>query len=99
MNIPKSFQLGGSTIIVSKVDDVMEGSKVAWCDLPTGRIRVSNSHCGTPCTTDYMEASFNHELVHAILQTMGKYELNKDEEFVEGFANLLHQFTKTAKYE
>ena len=45
-----------------------------------------------------MEASFCHELVHAMLETMGKHTLSEDEELVEGLANQLHQFMKTAEY-
>ena len=45
-----------------------------------------------------MEASFYHELVHAMLETMGKHTLSEDEELVEGLANQLHQFMKTAEY-
>ena len=36
--------------------------------------------------------TFYHELVHAILFTMG--ERNHDERFVEGFAQLLYQYER-----
>jgi hypothetical protein len=99
MTIPKSFQLGGSTINVEVVSNPMETGSAAWIELATGRIKVSSNYVGSPCSQDYIESGFYHELVHGILQTMGKKELDKDEEFVEGFANLLHQFIKSAKYE
>lgn len=38
------------------------------------------------------EVTFYHELVHAILFTMG--ERNHDERFVEGFGQLLYQYAK-----
>tara|TARA_B110000503_G_C7113468_1_gene399228 strand:+ start:955 stop:1203 length:249 start_codon:yes stop_codon:yes gene_type:complete len=38
------------------------------------------------------EVTFYHELVHAIMFTMG--EQAHDERFVEGFAQLLYQFNK-----
>jgi hypothetical protein len=39
--------------------------------------------------------TFYHELVHAILFTMGKS--NHDEEFVDSFGQLLYQYVKTVK--
>lgn len=39
------------------------------------------------------EQTFYHELVHAILFTMGK--LNHDEEFVDTFGAFLHQYQIT----
>jgi Zn-dependent peptidase ImmA (M78 family) len=36
------------------------------------------------------DVTFYHELVHAIMFTMG--ERDHDERFVEGFAQLLHQY-------
>lgn len=39
------------------------------------------------------EQTFYHELVHAIMFTMGK--LNHDEEFTDAFGALLHQYQRT----
>lgn len=39
------------------------------------------------------QQTFCHELVHAILFTMGK--TNHDEEFTDAFGALLHQFERT----
>lgn len=47
---------------------------------------------------DTRNVTYFHELVHAILMTMGAGELNKDEAFVDTFGNLLWQSFKTAKY-
>lgn len=47
---------------------------------------------------DTKAVTYFHELVHAILSTMGNTELNKDEAFVDTFGNLLWQAFKTAKY-
>jgi len=98
LSIPTEFTLGGSTITVEVLDNRMETGNPAWYDSPTGRIRISSTSCGLECSNDYIESSLYHEVVHAIFRTMGKLELNKDEEFVEGFANLLHQYNKTVKY-
>lgn len=39
------------------------------------------------------QQTFFHELVHAIMFTMGK--LNHDEEFTDAFGSLLHQYERT----
>ena len=39
------------------------------------------------------QQTFFHELVHAIMFTMGK--LNHDEEFTDAFGALLHQYERT----
>lgn len=96
--VPTSIQLGGSTINIQIVDNPMETGNDAWVSMSDSRIRISKAKCGLPCSNDYIESSYYHELVHAILSTMDKKELNENEEFVEGFGNLLHQAIKTAKY-
>lgn len=47
---------------------------------------------------DTLGITYYHEIVHAILMTMGQSELNKDESFVDNFASLLWQAQKTATY-
>jgi len=94
--IPKTFQLGGSTINVELTDNKL-GSHVGQFNFPLNKIYISKEWNGQICSADYMETSFYHELTHGILDFMGKHSLSEDEEFVEGFANLLHQFEKTKK--
>ena len=48
-------------------------------------------------STELIEQTFYHELVHAILDTIGKRELSEDENFVQEFSLLLHQFEKTKR--
>lgn len=47
---------------------------------------------------DTKAITYHHELVHAILMTMGMHELNKDEAFVDNFGSLLWQANKTSVY-
>ena len=94
--IPNSFILGGSTISVDLVKNELS-SYVGQIQLTTGKLHLATSYKGSDCTIDYIEASFYHELVHGILDIMGKRDLSANEEFVEGFANLLHQYEKTKK--
>lgn len=47
-------------------------------------------------TESVKEQTYLHEVVHAILFTMGDAGPH-DEKFVDGFASLLHQYINTAK--
>jgi hypothetical protein len=102
MNIPKSFQLGGITYTVDVTDNREAGIKnnqTGTIVYALNKVFIYNDHVGYVATDDYKELSFYHELVHGILTAMGKSDMNNDEEFVEGFASYLHQFTKTVKYD
>lgn len=90
--------LGGSTIKVVHVNNDMNSSKVGTMDIAHGRVNIVNKYENEECSMDYKEATFFHELTHAILFTMGENELSENERFIEGFANLLHQYVKTVKY-
>ena len=100
--IPTSFQLGGITYKVVQADTRPEGIKdtcTGHIIYSKGLVEVFNNHVGYKCTDEYKQLSFYHELFHAIFTTMGKEEMSGDEELVEGMANMLHQFMKTAEYE
>ena len=96
--IPNKFTLGGTEYSVKIEDSSIDNAVVAQVSYPEALVSISSRSKGKQCTADYMEASFYHELVHAMLETMGKQALSEDEELVEGLANQLHQFMKTADY-
>lgn len=89
MKIPKSFILGAISWTVSKPDTLPGALGVTTYD--HAKIEVLKG-----LSTQIQEQTFCHELVHAILYSMGK-AMPHDEEFVDGFATFLHQFLKTAK--
>ena len=96
--IPKKFSLGGTQYGVEFVRSPIENNVVAQISYPRAMVSVSSEYKGVKCSEDYMEASFYHELIHGMLETIGKRTLSDDEELVEGLANQLHQFMKTAEY-
>ena len=96
--IPIKFTLGGTEYRVKIEDSSIDNAVVAQVSYPEALVSISSRSKGKQCAADYMEASFYHELVHAMLETMGKHALSEDEELVEGLANQLHQFMKTAEY-
>ena len=80
-----TFQLAGSKWCVNYLSHMEEMGK---CDpeKQTIFIRMDMNKQTT-------EQTFYHELVHAIMFTMGK--LNHDEEFVDTFGAFLHQYQLT----
>lgn len=85
--IPKTFNLVGCKWKVKKVKDL---SELGRCDPATFTIYIKDG-----LLPAYEEQTFYHELVHSIMFAMGKSDHN--EEFVEAFGALLHQFTRSQK--
>lgn len=83
-----TFQLAGCEWEVHVTDEMP--TMMGYCDMERNQIKI---RAGMP--DQATQATFYHELVHAILFTMGK--TTHDEEFVDGFANLLFQFQRTVE--
>jgi len=100
MNIPEKFELMGDTITVKFVNSLItEDDTVGQASYRMNEIRLQRNSDFTPRTAEQTRKTFLHELIHFILYKMKKPELNKDEDFVDVFANLLLQFEKTTKGE
>ena len=99
INVPRELMLGGKTFRIVTDSELThrEGANgdIHW---ERGIIRLQPALEGVQNAGDDIERVFFHELVHGILLAMGKRTQAGDEEFVEGFANCLHQALKTAKY-
>ena len=65
------------------------------CVFAEREILLSTKWNKLPVARDITEATFYHELVHAMLEMIGRDDLNQDEQFVDNMGNLLHQFDKT----
>ena len=93
MNIPDSFQLGAHTISVVKNVPLKE----AWGEWnnETKTIRLRKPSRRNPNSFYYQ--TFMHEVVHAVLDTMGREELSKDEGLVDGLSEYLAQAIISSK--
>lgn len=92
--MPKAFEVGGMTVVVKEDDDLYSShGAFGMMDIDKGVLFMDSNLEG-----DTKAITFFHEKVHAILGTLGRKELNEDEEFVDSFANLLWQSMKTARY-
>ena len=87
MKIPSTFNLAGVRWRVFEIDGL---GAMGYCDPATAVIRLDK---GLPA--QIKAATFCHELVHAIKDTMGLRE--HDEKEVDAFGHLLHQFINTSK--
>jgi len=83
--VPSGFELAGFDWLVSFSDDLTE---IAKCDCHSQHIVIRSG-----LSDQTTQQAFYHELVHAIMFTMG--HMTHDEVFTDAFGGLLHQFAKT----
>ena len=96
--IPKSFELGGVKWSVVKDNSIdYTDNATGLCELYKHKISLSDKVNNVDLSSEKTEQSFYHELVHSILYTMHYTELNKDEDFVDRFGTMLHQYMKSKK--
>ena len=83
--LPTAFQLAGFEWTVRFVSDLSEYGR---CDPATQIIFVREG-----MNEQLTQQTFFHELVHAIMFSMG--QTNHDEVFTDAFGTFLHQYDKT----
>jgi hypothetical protein len=99
MKIPTSFQLHGQTITVVQVDHIgSENGTLGEARMAKNEIAIQNNANGFTRISTQVEQTLLHEIVHFILNHMGQDELCGEEQFVDGFAHLLHQALTTMTY-
>lgn len=86
MKIPKSVILFARTIKIKQVTKVDADDNSGEYLHEKGEIRIKR---GLPQV--YKEQTYLHELTHALLMTLSYDTINQDEQFVDSFAQLLHQ--------
>lgn len=87
--IPSRFKVGGQEIEVKRVERCDENN-VGQCCLCSGLIEIADKFERDTVQSDSSKVNtFYHELTHAILRTMGEFELNDNEKFVCCFAGFL----------
>lgn len=95
--VPKSFSLAGLEWTITHGEVPSEGN-LGHCDFFEQEIIVKSKYNGKKINQQTQAHTFYHELVHALLMSMGQHELNQNEEFVDLLGNFLYQFSKTAKW-
>lgn len=92
---PTEFQLAALKIRTVIDDKIIQENRVGAALYHRQEIKCAST--GAPYTT--LEQAYVHELVHWILFVMGRCELRDDEQFVDGFAQLLYQAATTMRWE
>lgn len=90
MKIPNKLKVGGQDLNVVFTNTI-SGDKMGECCLWSGKIQISEIYKGEPQTDSSQFNTFHHELTHAILDTMGEYELSANERFVCTFSSFLSE--------
>lgn len=97
--IPHKFTVGGQDINVKQVE-LCENSDLGNIILGQGEIQIADFVTrGVEQSYTSKLNTFYHELTHAILKTMGEYELNNNERFVCTFSSLLTEAVRSFEYE
>ena len=90
-NIPATLHIGGQLIEVKEVIRC-NNNVLGRCNLAGGVIEIAmtfNSDGDILVSESSKQNTFVHEVLHAILDTMGETELNNNEKFVCGCAGYL----------
>ena len=96
MKIPKSFKVGGQEMLVENVEH-LEGT-LGECCVGAGYIKIADVFKEKSQSQSSKENTFVHELVHSILDTMGRDDLSKDEVFVSCFSGFLAEALNSMVY-
>lgn len=90
------FKLGAIDWSIEINNDKLDDKKAyGECNFHSNKILLQDKSDGKDRHPSAVEQTMYHEIVHAILDTLGEHELSADEEFVQRFSLLLHQFENT----
>lgn len=93
--IPNEFYIGAQKWTVKFTDELLASDdEFGSCNTVTNTIVLDGSKC---IPDSRKEATFLHELLHAILNEMGHAELFKDEQFIDTLSTFLHQALTSSK--
>lgn len=98
INIPVSYHVGGQDIEV-KIVEKTEDNKLGCVCVGDGIMKIAKMFNGLEQSETSKLNTFNHELVHTILDTMGRQDLSEDETFVCTFSGFLTESIRSFKFE
>lgn len=89
------YYLGATKWKIKEEDRDNENNNAGITFPAETKIEIYNNIFNTPQSKENKNNTIHHEVVHSILATMGRHELNQDEEFVQVFGTFMEQFHKT----
>ena len=90
----KKFTLGAIEYNVSVVPHI-RNRVMGECCIINKEIEIADTSHSIKSQKGGMEQTLYHEVVHVILDEIGRDDLSSDETFVQSFSLMLHQFEKT----
>ena len=98
VKIPKHYQVGGTDMEVRRVERCPNNS-IGQAYTAAGYIEIADIYDKDTKQSETCKVnSFYHELVHTILGTMGEFDLNNNERFVNSFASFLTEAMRNAYF-
>jgi len=90
----EEFTIGGIKWTVKKDEARLNDlNLLGLCEFPKSLISIYDNGIDN----NLVEQTIYHEVVHAILESIGENALSANDKFVQNFALLLHQFEITKK--
>jgi hypothetical protein len=96
--IPEKFKQNGKTITVIIDDDYCNEEDIfGEADFTEKIITLCHIYKGKKLTKKTKELTYYHELIHLILDAIGRHNLKWNEDFVEEFAKKLYEYESTKR--
>jgi hypothetical protein len=93
--IPKNFNIFGQTIKVLYKKTLHKTHDAIGLWFPnTNTIHIQQNTKEYEINKDNIEQTFCHELIHCMLEKIGRTDLSSDEKLVDNLGQVLHQFIK-----
>ena len=88
MILPNKIRIGGQDVSVVN-NERLDDNKLGTICVAEGVLRIADNFNNSKQCESSKINTFIHEVVHGVLDTMGEFELSKNEKFVCTFASLL----------
>lgn len=94
--LPKQYNVGGQQMTILEVDR-LEDNKLGTCCVAEGAVKIAKKFNDIIQSYASKQNTMWHEVVHSILDTMGEFDLSRDEKFVCTFSSFLTEVITTMK--
>lgn len=95
IKIPVRYTVGGQDMEVEIVSpDSPIGDQLGLCKISSGKVYIASNQTETS-----MQNTFIHELIHTILDTVGRPELSSDESLVCSVAGVVLEALRSMEFD
>lgn len=99
LTLPKKVKVGDNWYSVDIADTMKDRMYMGEVHYAKRTITLARkSYHGIPLKLSALHETFWHELTHAILESMGRTDLDNDEHFVEEFSARLAKAIQSARF-